>query len=215
MVFANGKLGASFFCSRGFAERSNLQVILLTLTLQLAYRYPSFRKELLQVLKAQPDVGRGSLCSQMEMLSPLEATNIPTLIVIEALDKCKDEKPASAILSVLSTTWTRSLVSSSSSLAIQNFSSARDIKLYFRTQLMDITKSRSDCDFAEDWPKSSDTDVLCAKAAGLFTYASTVVKFVAFRYQNPLNSWSGSLDFHKTLPTKEAPPGLTSFIPRS
>jgi len=45
-----------------------------------------------------------SLCSQMEKLivDPLEATRIPTLIIIDGLDECKDEEPASAVLSILS-----------------------------------------------------------------------------------------------------------------
>ena len=60
-AFANGKLGASFFCSRDFTERSNLQAIFPTLAFQLAYQYPRFRKELLQVLKMHSDVGQGSL----------------------------------------------------------------------------------------------------------------------------------------------------------
>ena len=212
-AFADGKLGASFFCSRDFAKRSNLQAILPTLAFQLAYKYPSFRKELLQVLKAQPDAGRGSLCTQMEILvvGPLEATDIQTLIVIDALDECKDEEPASAILSVLSryvdriphvkffiTGRPEPRIRSGFRLQslrpvtevfrlhdVERSSVDHDIKLYFRTQLMDIAKSRSDCDFEEDWPNSSDIDVLCAKAAGLFVYASTVVKFVAFRYQIP------------------------------
>jgi len=102
--FADGQLGASFFCSRDFEDRSNLQAIFPTLAFQLAYRYPPFRKELLPVLKANPDAGRESLCSQMEKLivGPLGATHIPTLIIIDALDECKDEQPASAILSILS-----------------------------------------------------------------------------------------------------------------
>ena len=45
-TFADGKLGASFFCSRDFVDRSNLQMIFPTLAFQLAYRYPPFRKEL-------------------------------------------------------------------------------------------------------------------------------------------------------------------------
>ena len=102
--FADGRLRASFFCSRGFEDRSNLQAIFLTLAFQLVYWYPLFRKELLPVLKANPDVGRESLCSQMEKLvvGPLKATHIPTLIIIDALGECKDEQPASAILSILS-----------------------------------------------------------------------------------------------------------------
>src|ERR1700743_389091 len=102
--FKDGKLGASFFCSRDFEDRSNLQMIFPTLAFQLACQYPPFRKELLEVLKQRPDVGHESLCSQMEKLlvGPLNATGIPTLIIIDALDECKDKEPASAILSILS-----------------------------------------------------------------------------------------------------------------
>jgi hypothetical protein len=60
-----------------------------------------------------------------------------------------------------------------------------DIKLFFRTQLAEIAKSRSDCDFTEDWPSSSDINILCEKAAGFFIYASTVVKLVTSRHRTP------------------------------
>ena len=212
-AFADGKLGASFFCSRDFSKRNNLQAIIPTLAFQLAYQYPPFRKELLRVLKARPDAGRGSLCSQMEMLlvGPLKAANISTLIIIDALDECKDEEPSSAILSVLSRyvgkiPHVKFLITGRPEPRIRSgfrLKSLRpitevfrlhdvarssvdlDIKLYFRTELLDIAESRSDCDFTEDWPNPSDIDVLCTKAAGLFIYASTVVKFIAFRYQTP------------------------------
>ena len=212
-AFADGKLGASFFCSRDFAKRSNLQAIFPTLAFQLAYQYPPFRKELLRVLKARPDAGQGSLCSQMEMLlvGPLKAAKISTLIVIDALDECKDEEPSSAILSVLSRYMDRiphikffitgrpeprirsgfrleSLRPITEVFRLHDVARSsvdHDIKLYIRTQLADIARSRSDCDFTEGWPNSSDINVLCAKAAGLFIYASTVVKFIAFRPRTP------------------------------
>ena len=59
----------------------------------------TFLKELLPVLKASPDAGRESLCSQMEKLivGPLGATHTPALIIIDALDEYKDKQPASAI----------------------------------------------------------------------------------------------------------------------
>ena len=99
----DGMLGASFFCSRDFEDRSNLQMIFPTLAFQLACQYPCFWKELLEVLKRRPDVGHESLFLQVEKLlvGPLKATSIPTLI-INALDECKDKEPASAILSILS-----------------------------------------------------------------------------------------------------------------
>ena len=60
-----------------------------------------------------------------------------------------------------------------------------DIKLFFRTQLVNIAKTRSDHDLTNDWPSPHDLDILCGKAAGLFIYASTVVKFITSEYHNP------------------------------
>ena len=214
MSFADGRLGASFFCSRDFEDRSNLQAIFPTLAFQLAYRYLPFREGLLRVLRANPDVGRETLCSQMERLiiGPLKATQISTLIIIDALDECKDEEPASAILSILSryvdqipdvkffiTGRPESRIRSGFRLAalrpitevfkLHNVKRPvvdTDIKLFFRTRLTDIARNRSHCDVTEEWPLSSDIDILCKKAAGLFIYASTVIKFVASPHHQPL-----------------------------
>jgi len=53
-----------------------------------------------------------------------------------------------------------------------------DIELFFHTQFASLAKNRSDCDLTENWPSSSDIQILCRKAAGFFIYASTVIKFV-------------------------------------
>ena len=213
MTFADGKLGASFFCSRDFEDRSNLHVIFPTLAFQLANKYPHFRKKLLQVLKACPDVGRESLCSQMEKLivGPLKATHIQTLIIIDALDECNDEEPASAILSILSCYVgeipnvkffitgrpeprirsgfrLRSLLPITVVLKLHEVTPKAvndDIKLFFQVQLTNLAESRSDCNSKGEWPRSSDIDLLCKKAAGFFIYASTVVKFVASKNHKP------------------------------
>ena len=55
------------------------------------------------------------------IVGSLNLTSIQTLIIIDALDECKDEEPA--ILSVPPTMWPRSHMSSSSSLAILNLRS--------------------------------------------------------------------------------------------
>ena len=205
-AFADGKLGASFFCSRDFEDRSNLQAIFPTLAFQLAHQEQLFRKELLQVLKANPDVERESLCLQMEKLivGPLKATGISTLIIIDALDECKDEKPASALLSILSRYVNQipdvkffitgrpepqihsgfrlhSLVPITEVLKLHEVKPEAvdsDIELFFQTEFINLARDRGDCDLTDDWPSSSDIKILCAKAAGFFIYASTVVKFV-------------------------------------
>ena len=213
VTFAEAKLGASFFCSRDFEERSNIQAIFPTLAFQLAYRYPLFRERLLRVLKVNPGIGRGSLCSQLEKLiiRPFQATQIQTLIIIDALDECRDEEPASAILSVLSRYVDKiplvkffitgrpeprirtgfrleSLQPHTEVLRLHDvepISVDNDIKLFLRVQLADIIRNRSVCNFAEDWPNPGDIDTLCRKAAGFFIYASTVVKFVASQHHPP------------------------------
>jgi len=211
--FVDGKLGASFFCSRDFEDRSNLQAIFPTLAFQLAYRYLPFREELLQVLRVNPGVAQESLCSQMEriIIGPLKASCIRTLIIIDALDECRDEEPASALLSVLSryvdetpnvkffiTGHPEPRIRSGFRLKplqpitevlrlhdVKHSSVDSDIKLFFRTWLAEIAKTRSDCNFTEDWPNPSNINVLCEKAAGFFIYASTVVKFIALKNRTP------------------------------
>ena len=213
MTFAEGKLGASFFCSRDFEDRSNIQAIFPTLAFQLAYQHPLFREQLLQVLRTNPGIGRESLCSQLErvLVGPFKATRIPTLIIIDALDECKDEEPASAILSVLSRYVDEipevkffitgrpeprirsgfrleSLVPITGVLKLHEVKPETvdsDIELFFRTQFTSLAKNRSDCNLTEDWPSSSDIGVLCKKAAGFFIFASTVVKFVSSKNHAP------------------------------
>ena len=213
ICFADGNLGASFFCSQDSDDRSTLQAIFPTLALQLAYQYPKFREELLKLLRANLDVGQESLSSQMERLivGPFKATKIQTLIIIDALDECKDQNPESAILFVLSkhvdqipyvkffiTGRPETQIRSGFRLpALQPVTKVfklhevnrslvdNDIKLFFRTQLSDLLRNRSDCDLVQDWPSSDEVDVLCEKAAGFFIYASTAVKFVGSRNHKP------------------------------
>jgi len=213
MCFADGKLGASFFCSRDFEERSDLRSIFPTLSFQLAYRYPRFRQELLPVLTENPDVEKESLCSQMEKLivGPFRTTQTPTLIVIDALDECQDEEPASALLSVLSryvgdiplvkfliTGRPEHRIRSGFRLKslrphtevfklheVESTSVDSDIKLYLKTRFIDIAKNRSNCSLVGDWPGPYNIDILCKKAAGFFIFASTVVKFVSSHHHPP------------------------------
>ena len=207
ITFADGMLGASFFCSRYYEDRSNLKAIFPTLAFQLACRYPRFREELLPVLVASPGVRQESLCSQMEKLiiHPFQETQIATLIIIDALDECRDEEPASALLSILArylhqiplvklfiTGRPEPRIRSGFRLEslqphtdilrlheVEQSSVDSDIRLYFQTELTSVAKNRSDFDVSGPWPSSDDLDTLCAKAAGLFIYASTVVRFVA------------------------------------
>ena len=99
-----GILGASFFCSRDYAERSNPNLIFATVAHQLGLFYPPFRAEVTRVLQLNPDIVYSSVPHQLEELivKPLHAVggSFPScVIVLDALDECKDSGATSIILS--------------------------------------------------------------------------------------------------------------------
>jgi hypothetical protein len=100
-------LGASFFCSRDDAECSNPNLIFSTVAYQLGQFFPPFNAEVTQALKLNPDIGNAAVPYQLQELivKPLRAVrnSFPScVIVLDALDECKDSGTTSVILSSLS-----------------------------------------------------------------------------------------------------------------
>ena len=86
-----------------YLDRKELKRIFPTLAYQLAFRYSAFQSQNIQAIKRDPSVARNSLISQLRDLiaNPISSTDISCVIVVDALDECVDDQPASAILSVL------------------------------------------------------------------------------------------------------------------
>ena len=209
-VFAGGHLGASFFCSRDFEDRSNLHFIFPTLAVQLARKYPTFRSVFVPLVQSDPDIAHESLYNQMDKLimRPLKESAISTVIVIDALDECKDEEPASAILSVLGrfvhelskvkfflTGRPEPRIQDGFRLPllkkvtdifvlheVKSDQVDSDIRLFFEHNFMDLTRRRPGLG---DWPAKTQLDLLCKRAAGFFVYAVATVKFIDNRNIDP------------------------------
>ena len=208
-AFADGLLGASFFCSRDFRDRSDLHFIFPTLAFQLAHKYPTFRSILVTLLQSNPDVAHESLCGQMTklMVEPLRSAGISTVIVIDALDECQDDEPSSAILSILGRfvgqiprvkffitgrpeprikTGFRLplLVDSTDVFVLHDVHPTLindDIRLFLKHELSELAHRRR----LDRWPSDEHVDLLCHRAAGLFVYAVATVKFLDARTQPP------------------------------
>ena len=234
-VFAEGLLGASFFCSRDFEDRSDLRFIFPTLAFQLAYKYPEFRSHFVSLLRKNPDIVYESLYNQMEKLivEPLQAAGVSTIIVIDALDECKDHEPASAILSVLGRfvglitnakffitgrpekrieTGFRLplLIDSTDVFVLHDVHPClvnNDIRLFLKHELSGLAQRRQ----LEKWPTEEHIDVLCHRAAGLFVYAVATVKFLDSNTHLPKNR----LDSILKVPECTAPEGKTRFNPKT
>ena len=209
-VFADGRLGASFFCWRGVEDRSTLRLIFPTLAFQLAQKYPAFRSSLIPLLRSNTDVVHESLLSQMQILivKPLLKAKVSTVIVIDALDECKDEDPESAILLVLGQLVSKipkvkffitsrperhimsgfrgSLLKKATKVFIlhQVESSVvdNDIRRFFKHELSKLARQPGT---SEDWPTDEQVDSLCRRAAGFFVYAVATVKFLNHRFRRP------------------------------
>src|ERR1700688_3003255 len=67
-TFADGQLGASFFCSRDYQDRRNLHLIFPTIAVQLARKYAGFRTIFVSRVRSNSGIGHGSLYNQMEQL---------------------------------------------------------------------------------------------------------------------------------------------------
>ena len=190
-----------------------LKDIFPTLAYQLACRYPRFRDHLVEVIKRDLSVAHSSLISQLRdlLVDPLSETGISCVIVIDALDECVDDQPASAILSVLGRLVSKLPL-------VKFFITGRpeprirsgfrlpllkpftqifllhevaltdvegDIRLYLTEKLTGIAKRRSGLDLPEAWPSDKDITVLVRKSSGLFIFAATVARFVESEHHEP------------------------------
>ena len=207
VLFADGHLGASFFCSRGVEDRSNLQLIFPTLAFQLAQQYPKFRSSLIPLLRSNPDLTHESLQDQMRsfIVRPLQSAELSTVIVIDALDECKDDEPESAILLVLGklvssipgvkffitsrpethimSGFRGPLLKKSTDTFILHDVEPRtvdsDIRHFFKHELPKLPR------WPEGWPKDVHVDSLCRRAAGFFIYAVATLNFLKHKFDLP------------------------------
>ena len=230
-AFADGLLGASFFCSRDFKDRGDLHFIFPTIAFQLAHKYPAFRSVLIPLLQSNPDIVHESLYSQMLKLivEPFESVDFSTVIVIDALDECKDEEPSSAFLSVLGrlveqiprvkffitgrpeprikTGFRLPLLEDMTDVFVLHDVHPslvnNDIRLFLEHELSELAQRRR----LKGWPSDEHIDLLCDRAAGLFVYAVATVKFLDSNAHVPKKR----LDAIVALPESTGHEGKTRF----
>ena len=161
-------------------------------------------------MQSDPEIVHESLYNQMKKLIflPLKESAVSTVIVIDALDECKDEEPASAILSVLGQFVSRiskikffvtgrpepriregfqlPLLAEATDVFIlhdvERSLVDNDIRLFLEQSFLELARRRR---VLGDWPTKEQLDLLCERAAGLFVYAMATVKFIDHRNNHP------------------------------
>ena len=205
-------LGASFFCSRDDATCSNPQLIFTTIAYQLGQFDPSFGEEVSKAMKLNPDIGYANLSFQLEKLivNPLRTLKRSfrsCVIVIDALDECKDKSTTSEILSalglfvnelsqlpfLLTSRPVHSIESAFQSDALQMETRRfvlheiqlgviqNDIERYIKVKLHDREWRSRYTELEESWPSELDVQTLSRLSSSLFIFAATCVKFIQDR----------------------------------
>ena len=230
-TFADGRLGASFFCSRDFEDRSDLKLIFPTIAVQLARTYPEFRSIFVPLVQRDPEIAYESLYGQMDKLivQPLMKAAIQTVIMIDALDECKDDEPASAILSVLGQLVTKLpkvkffvtgrpeprirdgfqlplLVTETDVFVLHEVETSQvnnDIRLFFKQRFSELSRRHR----LDAWPSEEQLNLLCERSSGLFVYAVAAVRFINQKSKSPKRR----LDRLLQSPESSADVGKTKF----
>ncbi|EKM60085.1 uncharacterized protein PHACADRAFT_58877, partial [Phanerochaete carnosa HHB-10118-sp] len=201
-----GILGASFFCSRSGADCSKPSMIFTTIAYRLGLFYEPYKDRVMEILMKDPDLVNSQISRQFEelILRPLALFRDkfpPCVVVIDALDECRQPQVTSTILSTLlrhaedllplrflvTSRPERDIVTTFDAPGYCNafgklllhaielrLVTTADIKRYLTVSLSEI---RRYFDLAESWPKEADIEILSKMANGLFIYAATIVKF--------------------------------------
>ncbi|KIM79726.1 hypothetical protein PILCRDRAFT_10209 [Piloderma croceum F 1598] len=192
---SRSRLGASFFCSRDFDDRRNIRLIIPTLAYHLAHQYPEFKDAIIPIISSNPDIGHESLSMQLNhlLVQPLKSVQLSTTIIIDALDECEEDQPASAILSILAQhidaiPSVKFFITARPELSIRTAPStaaSTHRNRYLRIHLSELAAQRLHWDTTVPWPSDQQIVATVNKCAGLFIVAHVIVKFVRSRHHQP------------------------------
>ena len=142
------------------------------------------------------------------IVQPLAESAVSTVIVIDALDECRDREPASAILSVLGqlvaeVPTVKFLITGRPESRIQEGfrlpplieatdifvlhkvepgQVSNDIRLFFTHGFSELKRRYRGL---EDWPTKEEVDLLCERAGGLFVHAMATIRFIDHIINSP------------------------------
>lgn len=203
------RLGANFFCSRSDAECSDPNNIFVTIVRQLCQFYAPYKEKVAAALGKNPDIATAGPLRQfrtliLEPLKELKGVFPVCVIIIDALDECRDGGVTSIILSILARhvqelapflfvvtsrpephitavferAHEESLKDATKPLILHNVhlnSVLDDIRRYLADGFGEIHKVFF---IEEEWPCNQDLNKLTELSKGLFIFATTVLRFI-------------------------------------
>ncbi|TFK19134.1 hypothetical protein FA15DRAFT_709257 [Coprinopsis marcescibilis] len=205
-----GLLAATFFFSGSDPDRNNLQSFIPTIAYQIALSNksdPALGNCIFRAVNRDPSYSNALSNGYVKVFS---SPSFPHLISIDGLDECIDRKSQTKLLQIISTFINKGLPfkillasqperplqaailgspgylkGKSEVINLNDYDASADIRNVLRAQLRTIGQESDDPRTKTNWPSPDDIAALVDAAAGLFVYASTVVKFVSQRHRQP------------------------------
>ena len=220
----SGGLSASFFFSRFAVERNTGTYLIATLAAQLATSIPASRPFIEAAIERDPSIFQRVISEQMNhlviyplinaSLQPVNGSPWPTLLLIDGLDECNDEKHQAEILRTLRTALLQFryslptlylLIASRPEPAItavfnqelsdithhivldNSYNPNRDIEIFLRSSFADIYRRRRAVFPSTTclWPPNDVITFLVGKSSGQFIFAATVIRFTDIDRRKP------------------------------
>ncbi|KAF7979316.1 hypothetical protein HWV62_42715 [Athelia sp. TMB] len=206
-LYQEGRLGSSFFFSRGTASRNTARNLLTTIARDLANLHPDIAQDIAEALEAEPALASASLSRQFDtlILGPSRRLPIdrPIVLVIDALDEGISHDLDTEFLAILRDKATqlppqvRLLITSRPTSAIEEYLSCaghvmthsidifsvenkRDIDMYVDSQLRNEATLRK---MGVTSPDEVVIDELKKLTEGLFIWIVTVCNFLRTAYR--------------------------------
>lgn len=203
-----GRLGASFFFSRGAVGRSTTDRLFQTIAYQLAQNISVIENSIQNIVHVKPDLPSKTLEVQFRDLidRPVRECKMSLkypVVGIEGIDECEDENAQEAFLTVIGNAVRsgcplRFIISSRPEphlkrLFLRKFFDYTktivletsdeflgDIATYLKAGFTDICERHSSFmrHVPQPWPSKKQLSTLCTRSSGHFIYAATVLKFI-------------------------------------
>ncbi|KAM6493675.1 hypothetical protein JOM56_010036 [Amanita muscaria] len=209
--YGRDKVAATFFFFRSDPRRNDGNLLFTTLAWQLAISIPTIKDHISHLLNERPDLPTRTVETQFEELivRPLLALNgtsalpMDSVIIIDGIDECRDERLQQRILKVIGTAVKnpdfplRFLISSRPEahieetinrfelpilcidLASRLHDANRDVEHYLRSEFARIAAEQ---DLDPTWPGQQIVQRLVFRSAGQFLYATDVIRLVGDEY---------------------------------
>lgn len=206
--YDQGRLGASFFFSRGNGDIDHADKFFTSIAVQLATRLPQLKRYICDAVVERRDIAKQSLRDQWRqlVLKPLSKLDTdvrdPLLLVIDALDECDGDKDVRVIVQLLAeargikTVRLRIFMTSRPEVPVRyGFhqipdNERQDFVLHnLDSSIVDhdidiflkheFRAIKDECALSTDWPGEQAIQAMVRKSSGLFIWAATACRFIS------------------------------------